>query len=394
MDKEKSINTRYNVVFCIEQYSENGGATFALREYIECNSKLNKVVVLTNNIALTGQHDFEVFDINQTDLNILFSKSKFDYIHFYHANGYSVLKKLLTFIKKNGINLSVLTTVCQKPSYPGYWLSPFEIRNSNLLVYIDYTASKDKMYTFVNKDKKQVIYIGCSNSLIEITDEINKCYKPNQKSNKICYGRGSYLLKCPKNMFVVFDEIPSPKEFVIVGSGPEEYKEWIYDEIARRNSFDIQYKEGTSFSDWLKIAKSFDVFLYHLPENAWSSVDGTLVQAMLLEKPVIYCGPSAPKEILKHMYNALVADKESEIPDLCKLLKRDINLREKLSQNARNTILTDFRMTYSCEKYNKIAEDFKNGRYDDKIHVPLWFIIKYYGIKYTYRINSIIRRFF
>lgn len=82
-------------------------------------------------------------------------------------------------------------------------------------------------------------------------------------------------------------------------------------------------------------------FLYYLPLKAYSSIDGTLGEAMLLQKPVIYYGPEAPKERLIHGYNSLIANNKEEISVLCNKLAKDEEMRLQLGLKAREIIFVD-----------------------------------------------------
>ena len=88
----------------------------------------------------------------------------------------------------------------------------------------------------------------------------------------------------------------------------------------------MEIEDVFTIISWLRLLNKFDVFLYHLPEKIYSSIDGTLGDAMLLKKAVVYFGPEAPKERLINGVNGLIAKTEEEITQAQK------NQSEKVSE--------------------------------------------------------------
>ena len=195
------------------------------------------------------------------------------------------------------------------------------------------------------------------------------------KNDTIVYGRGSSLNKCPKNMFDIFDRIAYPKKFIIVGKGE---MDWIQKEISKRD-YEIILLDSMPYNQWLETVATFDIFLYHLPMEAYSSTDGTMMNAMLMKKPVVYLGPDAPREILVDNVNARIAQSEEQLVKYCNELAKNEQERIRLGENARKT----------CEQFQTCEQFFEtiNRLYDNikpssPIRLSLFYLYAYLTYKY------------
>lgn len=181
-------------------------------------------------------------------------------------------------------------------------------------------------------------------------------------------------------MFEVFDGIIPPKKFIIVGSGNDSQKKWIQDEIEKRKDYEIVLLDAMPYKDFLDVVASFDIFLYHLPEDAYSSTDGTMMSAMWLKKPVVYYGPDAPKEVLMDGYNSRIARSEDDLVNFCNELAKDEHERIRLGENAR-------RMCESFQSHDQFLEKV-NQQYEEVTALPplrLSFLYLYTYALYMYK---------
>ena len=368
----------YNIIFCIETFNIGGGATIALMSLIKNNPDIKDYVIFCRNIIRNEKSlEGKIIVGKGNDIITFFQREKFDLIHWFKANGNCLFEDLIKEMCKYEWRFPILTTICQKPSCKSLLLSPCEIRYSNHLVFIDKAAYNDALFQFIPNSKKSMIYFGFGWDLLEIIDKVRK-NTSYVKTNQIIYGRGSSLNKCPKDMFDVFDKINHPKSFIIVGGGK---KQWIIREINKRKMYDVKLIDNLRYEEWIKVLNSFDVFLYYLPLKAYSSIDGTLGEAMLLQKPVIYYGPEAPKERLIHGYNSLIANNKEEISVLCNKLAKDEEMRLQLGLKARETTLENFSIERTIDAYNILYNKLLTKKEFIHFDMPFFYLCHYYMCK-------------
>ena len=175
-------------------------------------------------------------------------------------------------------------------------------------------------------------------------------------------------------MIEVYNKITYPhKKFIIAGI---KQNSWVEEKAEKYN--DIEVIGTKPFEEWLKICNEFDIFLYYIPKDSHSSIDGTLGQAMLLEKPVVYYGPEAPKERFINGENALIAEEVEQIPELCDRLANDFDLRYRLGKNARLTSIRDFHINTTIKLYNELYDNVRK-RIKLQVKIPYKYYIKFYS---------------
>lgn len=304
--------------------------------------------------------DLNIVNINEHHVIRNFAKKGDLIIHYFKSQNSNILVDILGIV---GHSVPLLTTVCQNPSYPNFWITPFEIHHSWHFVFIDKSAYCNNVVGFIPEEQKSQIY-QCG------TRKDYSYLKPDNHGDVIIYGRGSSSIKCPKEMFEVFDKIDVPnKLFRIVGI---EGESWIKEEAAKHDNVEV-YGHLPSVQ-WEEMCNSFDVFLYHLPKLCHSSIDGTLELAMLLGKPVVYMGCDAPAERFKHGENGFVANTVDEMAHYATLLGKDKDLREKIGEAGRTSALRDFRGEDTDRKYKEVYNLLK---VHDKIRIPFSYYIKF-----------------
>lgn len=379
---------RYKIIFCIETFNVRGGATIALMSLIKNNPEIKDYIIYCSKIFRNEKSLKNKVVVGQGgDILAFFKEHSFDLIHWFKADGNFLFADLIEKIREYELDIPILTTICQKPSYKSLLLSPYEMRYSKHLVFIDKTAYNDVKFQFIPNTKKSRIYFGFGPELLEIIDRVRE-KTPHVKTNEIIFGRGSSLNKCPKDMFDIFDRIDNPKSFIIVGGGK---KQWIIRKINRRKTYNIKLIDNLKYEEWIKILNSFDVFLYYLPMKAYSSIDGTLGEAMLMQKPIVYYGPEAPKERLINDYNSLIATSKEELPALCNILAKNEKMRLRLGIKARQTILEKFGIEATINAYNSLYSNVLKEKEAIPFDIPFSYLCYYYTCNKYFHVKKIIK---
>ena len=275
-------------------------------------------------------------------------------VHYYLSGGMKgngIFHKVINCLKENGISVPILTTVLQKPSYAYCMLTPFVIRNSNHIVFIDKASYNDSLYSFIPAHRKSMFY--CSFPIpkdkIKHLDKLAESRLEHKKEERFVYGRGSVINKCPKDTIEVFNQIDvTSKHFIICGVGDDS---WIAKKASHCNN--ITTYPNKTFKEWELICSTFDVFLYYLPEDTYSSLDGNLGLAMKLGIPPIVYGPDAPKERIIHGVNGFIANTKDDIVKYAKMLYDDDELRGRIGKNARD-------MTYKMLHNNQTIDGYND----------------------------------
>ena len=230
----------YNIIYCIDYYISNGGAFTALYQLVQENKSLNSYKIFCRNYE---NPEFNIYKGTGESILNEYVKGKYDLIHWFHANGNSLFIELYKAIKNKNISVNIITTICQQPDFKYFLLSPLEIKASDKLVFIDKTAYKNKLLSFLPNEKKSFIYFGISKHSLKLIENILLTSSP-LKNNIITYGRGSSLNKCPKDLITIYDKIESPKKFIIIGDGDNK---WLTKEINKRNDYSIILNANNEF---------------------------------------------------------------------------------------------------------------------------------------------------
>ena len=354
----------YSIIYCIDIYSgkSGNGASNALRGLILKNPCLGNYKLFCKTYVEGDLKD--IVPTIETGKNVVdeFVRGSYQCIHWFRANGLELYAEIIQEIRIRKLKIPIISTICQQPTASGLFLTPIEVKYPSRIIFIDNTAYNNKYFRFIPELRRKMIrFGGWTIEGIKIYDEIlNNEVLTNKKDERIVYGRGGTLNKCPHNMFEIFDKIAPPKKFVIVGSGP--LKKWIQEEISKRKDYEIVLLDAMPRQAWLEIVSSFDIFLYHLPMDAYSSTDGTMMHAMWMRKPIVYYGPDAPKEFLKDGYNSKIALTEVDLVKCCNELATNKEERIRLGENARKTV-------NSFQSYEQFL-DKMNQQYEDVTPLP------------------------
>ena len=329
------------IVFLVDRYttSDAAGAAVAIRSLYDALIESYDIHILCGYADDLRNEKRKILEVTPKEAQMYIKTWNIDIIHYFKATGRRFFSGVMSCLKNENIHKTILTTICQKPSYYGLELSPLEIAESNCLIFIDKAAYDDVFYKFIPQKKKKLIYFGYTEAHALLIDII-RSGQSIENHEFIHFGRGSSLNKCHKDMIKVFDRIntPMPKRFTFIGGRklPKLLQKQIKDRV------DVEWKPAMAYQDWLKNCATFDVFLYQLPENAYSSIDGTLGDAMLLGIPPIVYGPAAIKERINHGEDGFIAESIEEMVEYANILSNDSVLRKKMGQSARKSTLKRF----------------------------------------------------
>lgn len=372
---------KINVLMLIDRYQINGGASRAVKGHMhnwrDCG-KGEAYIYTTSNSIVEDEIRTDVF-FDTRDLLEIIEEKDINVIHYFKSSRSliksSLLKKARKAVSKSHRYIPILTTVCQRPSYNNTILTTKDIKLSDHLVFIDNSAYNDALYNFIPEDRKTRIYFGSTAGTIQ---QMKEFAERKQKTEKFIFGRGSTLNKCPKDILDVFDRINVPsKQFTIAGV---HYDSWLGQLAEGRD--DVKIEPPTSYLRWLEICSTFDVFLYYLPDDVHSSLDGTLGCAMLMEIPPIVYGGDAPKERIIHGENGFIASTKDDIVHYAELLYRDVELREKMGKTARTTMIKMFSSERTVSEYSEIYQMLLRGK-REPISVPFSDVVHIFKKQYA-----------
>lgn len=340
------------ILYLIDVYQHKGGASYALFTLAEAVKSAGNDIAIYCRVLLPDSDTPQVLlQGNGKDVLDFYLDNNFQLIHWFKSGTIDLFAQLCRDIKRRKINVPIVTTVCQKPSYRHMLISPTEIEFSNKIVFIDKASLNDSYCQLISPIIKEIVYFGGCSSLIQ--SFVNKHV---MSTNSIVFGRGSSENKWPKTMIDNYNKINiSNKEFHIIGAASN--CNWVSNYVRENKRTDIFVYEQLPFEKWIYHLCQMDIFLYQLPLDAYSSIDGTMQQAMLLEKPVVYYGPKAPKELIEHGISGFIAENENEIAVYAELLARDAALRSQMGRNARKRITDTFSFETTVCNYLKIYDD-------------------------------------
>lgn len=364
------MKEHYKVLFLIDYFDSNAGASGAIKVFTEFDPQISDYQIICTRIG-------NIYDkINLIKVKTVESvckiiqKGDFDFIHYFKSAGYEVFDLTAKALDILSLKIPILTTVCQQPNIINLLLSPLEIKRTDIFVFIDKTAFNCPLVSFIDSAHKRMSYLGHNEKEIALTGEmiINR---RKIKHKPFIFGRGSTINKCHKDFIEIYNKIKiDEKKFVIVGiKNPEDFH--IIQE-------DIEVMGVLPYEEWLSACNEFDVFLYILPEDAYSSIDATLGHAMLLEKAVVYYGPAAPKERFYNGLNGLVVEKIEEIPNLCEKLYENPDWAKSIGRRARETTITDFSFKTTLNKYHIFYMEVLMSKQKQNISIPIDYYILFY----------------
>ena len=373
------------IVYLMDCYisHDSAGATVAVRNLYAALKDSYEITIVCGQLVGVNNKEIPVKIISPQDVCQFLIDNSIDLIHYFKSTGRRYFSEIIAHLKINNKKLPIITTVCQKPSYFGLELSPTEIENSNMIVFIDKAAYSDKLYKFIDVAHKQCIYFGYTREHLDVIDEFYDKNTKNQETDNVIFGRGSSLNKCHKCFIRTFDRIDvENKRFIFIGG--KSLPAWMEKEVASHAN--IKWIPSLPYKKWLEECSAFDVFLYQLPPDAYSSIDGTLGDAMLLGIPPIVYGPEAIKERINHGENGYIANEPDDIIHYANILASDVKLRKAMGENARRSTLKDFPLSKTVEKYKSLYDSIEKNKTTIKIPYPFY-------IFYCFRKIALIPRY-
>ena len=372
-----------NILYLFAFYRIGDGGSSAVRAIYLADKGFaeNQLIVCKRIVSSEGDMNM-VEDSDIETVRDFLSKGNL-IIHYIRSNQSNILNRVNRLAK---MHIPTITTVCQSPSYKRLMLSPYEIRKTNHFVFIDKASHNDPFISFIIKQHTSQMYLiskkGYESRIKETADLIKL---EDDKNNAIIFGRGTTISKCPRDMFDVFDNINIVnKHFLIIGI--PEGDNWVRKEAAKRNN--VTVLPLLSYNKWVEKCLSMDIVLYELPVNNYASIDANLGLAMLLQKPVVYYGPDAPKERLHHLVNGYIANSPKEISQYAKKLADNPDLRRKIGEEARRSTISFMEENCFDDRMHSLYHSLNLVTLSQK--VPLSYSIKY--LRYCYK--DILRNIF
>jgi glycosyltransferase involved in cell wall biosynthesis len=154
---------------------------------------------------------------------------------------------------------------------------------------------------------------------------------------------------------LVCDKIQDAK-FIIVGSGPLYHK--LEDQIEKAGLRERVVLTGFR-NDVGNIIRSLDVFV--MP-SLYEGVPMTLLEAMILSKPIIASNVGGIPEVVKNGYNGILIPPKDEnlIYENCVYLYENKNVRDFLGKNAHYTVLENFNGDKAIKLLTSLYMDLMN----------------------------------
>lgn len=105
------------------------------------------------------------------------------------------------------------------------------------------------------------------------------------------------------------------------------------------------------------IYKQLDVFTYLLNTTHYGTAEQVLQEAMAAGVPPVVLNNECEKTLIRHKETGLVANDLEEFVEYVNLLKDDIELRNKLSKNAKKYAIETFSLQKMTDEWNKVFEE-------------------------------------
>lgn len=125
-------------------------------------------------------------------------------------------------------------------------------------------------------------------------------------------------------------------EFQLYGRADEDFKDSYNTDYVTFKGFVTNIEE--------KIVNA-DLFCYPLTKENYATTENSLLEAMAAALPIVVLNNPAERNIIIHNETGLVADSIEEFIDFSVMLCNDLELRKRLGENARQSVI----QKYSCE---------------------------------------------
>jgi glycosyltransferase involved in cell wall biosynthesis len=181
--------------------------------------------------------------------------------------------------------------------------------------------------------------------------EIFKPINPIKKKGSICFvGR----LNQEKNLFALLEALKGlPYTFTIIGSGEQEEQ---LKNFANKNKVNANFLGNIPNHELPKILNQHEIFI--LPSSRGEGMPKTLLEAMACGLPVIGTNVKGINEVIEHGKNGILCntDADSIREPIIKLME-DEELKQKLGENARRTIVENYSLDNLAERELELMEE-------------------------------------
>jgi glycosyltransferase involved in cell wall biosynthesis len=176
-------------------------------------------------------------------------------------------------------------------------------------------------------------------------------FKPMDITNKgsICFV-GSF--KPAKNLFAMLEALTGlPYCITIIGSGKQEVQ---LKKFADDNGITVNFLGNIPNHELPEILNQHELFI--LP-SLYENMPKALLEAMSCGMPVIGTNVKGINEVIEHGENGILCDTDSNsIRAAIETLMKDDELKQRLGENARNTIVEGYSLSKIATKELKLME--------------------------------------
>lgn len=176
-------------------------------------------------------------------------------------------------------------------------------------------------------------------------------FKPMATANKgsICFV-GSF--KPAKNLFALFEALTGlPYVLTIIGSGKQEVQ---LKQFADENGITVNFLGNIPNHELPEIINQHELFI--LP-SLYENMPKALLEAMSCGMPVIGTNVKGINEVIEHGKNGILCDTDSDsIRAAIVTLMKDEELKQRLAENARKTIVEGYSLSKIATKELKLME--------------------------------------
>lgn len=179
-----------------------------------------------------------------------------------------------------------------------------------------------------------------------------KVFKPlntEKKRGSICFiGR----LSQEKNLFALLESLKGLSyTLTIIGSGGQEEQ---LKKFANKNGINANFLGNVPNHKLPKILNQHELFI--LP-SFYENMPKTLLEAMACGMPVIGTNVKGINEVIKHGKNGILCNTDANsIREAIVTLMKDEELKQKLGENARKTIVEDYSLDNLAKKELELME--------------------------------------
>lgn len=171
-----------------------------------------------------------------------------------------------------------------------------------------------------------------------------------KKTGSVCFvGR----FNRQKNLFSLLEALKGlPYTLTIIGSGEQEEQ---LKEFANKNNINANFLGNIPNHELPKILNQHEIFI--LP-SLWEGMPKTLLEAMACGLPVIGTDINGTREVIVNGKNGILCDMHpNSIREAIKNLMGNDELKKKLGENARNTIVGNYSLNNLALKELKLMEE-------------------------------------